>query len=68
MAGIVLVIGAILIGTYVWSIEEERLRSIRGTIISSGKLRLEDVLKMYPEEMHEEVSEQWDKVYGREKR
>lgn len=61
---VVLIIGLVLIGVYIASIERERLRSVRQTIIDSGKLELEDVLKMYPEEMHEEVTEQYRNIYG----
>lgn len=64
VAGLVLIVGLILIGLYIWGIERARLESIRQTIIDSGKIDLTGVLSMYPEEMYDEVTRVYRELYG----
>lgn len=61
---IALVIGVLVIGYLIVSLERRRLESIRQTIIDSGKTDLTGVLSMYPEEMYDEVTEVYRKLYG----
>lgn len=63
-AVIVLIIGIALMVAFVASLERARKESIRQTIIDSGKTDLTGVLSMYPEEMYDEVTEVYRKIYG----
>lgn len=64
IAFVILIIGVALIGLFVYSIEKARKESIRQTIRDSGKTDLTGVLSMYPEEMYDEVTEEYRKLYG----